>query len=380
MKRFLPARALTRILSAFVCSLAFMPSAASVALAADQPGSSASTLYLPQVSYQLPLLNQAVQSIEEKASAGAVFQAPVDAALDPAATNIYFIAQSSQGMGVFKTTINGGAVVSLTVGAPFTKPLGLDLSTDGQTIFVADPSVPVQSRFRRPQLAKGMLFRVAANGGPPVAIAGTECTAPRGLTVTQENGVDMIYFTGIDPHDDQPAVMKIPAAGGTLTVIDKGAPLVLPTSIAVSKEGLIYITDQASASGGTDSVFRIQQKHDHDDGSRSGAATAGAAQSVAAMPAGPLLSHRELLATVRGGNPAGIALTLDGSLLLVSSHDGTSSASQVLVINTTTLHKGIVNTVISANDASGGLHRAYNSSELVWVDLDGRIYVVRLKP
>jgi DNA-binding beta-propeller fold protein YncE len=369
MKRFFHPPALVRILALVLLSFASRPGAAAVALAAEPPNGPATNLYLPQVQAELPLLNQAVQSIEEKATAGTVFQAPVDATLDPAAKNIYFIANSARGMGVFKTSINGGTVVSLTVGAPFTQPLGVDISTDGQTIFVADSSVPAQSRFRRPQLAKGMLFRIPVGGGTPVAVAGTECTAPRGLTLTQENGVEMIYFTGIDPHDDQPAVMKIPAAGGTLTVIDKGAPLVLPTGIAVSKEGTIYISDQARATQGTDNVFRISQKHETDQSS-----------STATSPLDTASSHRELLATVRGGNPAGVALTQNGTLLLVSSHDDRLGASQVLVINTSTLHKGIVNTVIGTNDASGGLHRAYNSSEMVWVDLDGRIYVVKLKP
>lgn len=324
-------------------------------LAADAATSAENTVYVPQVKFELPVLNEAVKAIEPQASGGTTFQAPVDAALDPDAKNIYFIANSAQGMGVFKTAVNSSTVVSLSVGAPFTTPLGLDVSTDGQTIFVADPGATVQSRLRRPQLTKGMIFHLPATGGAPVAVPGTEGTAPRGLTLVHENGADMIYFTGVDPSDGQPAVMKMPATGGAFTLLDKGTPLVQPTGIVVSNAGLVYITDQASAPNGLGNVFQIKQQHADSTSSHD-----------SNHPAITLSSHRELLATVRGGNPAGVTLTQDQSLLLISSLDTNQGTSQVLVINTATRQQGIVNTVIGANTASGGLHRAYNGSMMVW--------------
>jgi hypothetical protein len=352
------------------------------ALAADPTSSVANTVYVPQVSYQLPLLNDAVKAIEPQANGGATFQAPVDAALDPDAKNTYFIANSAQGMGVFKSALNGSTVVSLTVGSPFTTPLGLDVSTDGQTIFVADPGAAVQSHLRRPQLTKGMIFRLAATGGAPVAVAGTEGTAPRGLTIVSENGADMIYFTGVDPTDAQPAVMKIPATGGTFTLLDKGSPLVQPTGIVVNKDGLVYITDQASAPNGLGNVFQIKQHHSDSNVGHDSSHPA-VALDADKTPLAMMNSHRELLATVRGGNPAGLTLTQDQSLLLVSSLDSAQGTSQVLVINMSTRQQGIVNTVISANTASGGLHRAYNSPLMVWcgstIGNSGTVFRVELK-
>jgi hypothetical protein len=357
-------------------------SGSGVALAADSATEAASTLYLPQLQYKLPLLNDAVKSIAPQANGGTTFQAPVDAALDPDAKNVYFIANSAQGVGVFKTSLSGSDVVSLTVGAPFTTPLGLDVSTDGQTIFVADPGATVQSRLRRPQLTKGQIFHLPATGGTPVAVPGTEGTAPRGLTIVNENGTDMIYFTGVDPSDGQPAVMKMPASGGTFTLLDKGTPLVQPTGIVVSNDGLVYITDQASAPNGLGNVFQIKQQHTH------GTANHDSNQPAVALDAAPLVtmnSHRELIATVRGGNPAGITLTQDQSLLLVSSLDTTQGTSQVLVINTSSRQQGIVNTVIGANTASGGLHRASKGSMMVWCGVtagsagQGIVFRVELK-
>ena len=169
-------------------------------------------------------------------------------------------------------------------------------------------------------------------------------TAPRGLTLIRENNADMIYFTGAAPEDGQPAVMKVPAGGGELTVLEKGGQLVEPVGIAVNGAGVIYVADQGAAGNGLGTVFQFNP-HDRLAGS----------------------SHAERLADrVRLGSPAGITLTADESLLLVSALHTIGGTSQVLVINTTTGGQGIVNQVIGVNQASGGLHRAHNNNELAW--------------
>lgn len=370
--------------AAALLTLLCIQSGSGVALAADSATSAENAVYVPQVKFELPVLNDAVKAIEPQANGGTTFHAPVDAALDPDAKNIYFIANSAQGMGVFKTAVNGNTVVSLTVGSPFTTPLGLDVSTDGQTIFVADPGAAVQSRLRSPQLTKGMIFHLPATGGAPVAVPGTEGTAPRGLTIVNENGVDMLYFTGVDPSDGQPAVMKMAASGGTFTLLDKGTPLVQPTGIVVSNAGLVYITDQASAPNGLGNVFQIKQQH-ADSNVNHDSNHPAVASDAETTPLVTMSSHRELLGTVRGGNPAGITLTQDQSLLLISSLDTTQGTSQVLVINTSSRQQGIVNTVIGANTASGGLHRAANGSMMVWCGVtagtggQGIVFRVELK-
>jgi hypothetical protein len=180
--------------------------------------------------------------------------------------------------------------------------------------------------------------------------------------VVKENNVDVIYFTGVDPADGQPAVLMIPAAGGALTVEEKGEGMVEPVGIAVSKTGAIYIADQAASGNGLGTLFRFKP---HTDGGRN--------------------SHSERLVDfVRMGAPAGITLTLDESLVLVSSLDTLGRTSQVLVVNTTTKAQGIVNKVIGVNRTSGGLHRAHNTNVMAWADVAtggegrGTIYRVRL--
>jgi hypothetical protein len=325
----------------------------SIAQAAPQTPASAdpapqggqTDLYLPLVTKGYPLLNDAVGAIEPVAEGG-LFHTPMDATPDPDATNIYFTAQSDQGAGVFRVPITGGTAVSITVGAPFSMPYGLAVSMNGQTIYVADPGVPMTSTViasggnqARQAVTTGALFRVPVTGGEPQIIAGTERTSPRGLEVTEENGVETLYFLGNHPDTGAPAVMKIPASGGTLAILLQGAPLVNPVHVSLLRNNVAWvITDDAASGNGLGSVFLLE---------RNGQVTT-------------LADH------VRMGAPAGVALTFDESLALVSTLDAQTGTSQVLAIDLTTREQGIITKVINVNHASGGLHRARNRNVMAW--------------
>ncbi|MFN8487511.1 MAG: hypothetical protein U0350_07970 [Caldilineaceae bacterium] len=303
------------------------------------------TAYLPIASKPYPLLNDIVNVIEPAAQGG-VFNTPLDATPDPAGTKIYFTAKSAHGAGVFSVPITGGNAVSITVGTPFSVPTGLAMSMNGQMIYVADPSVPMPSTIVasggnqvKQAVTKGALFRVPATGGTPQVIAGTERTSPRGLEVGQEKGEDMIYFLGNNPSNGEPAVMKIPASGGALTILHQGAPFVNPGGVSLNRANAVWlVTDDAASGNGLGSIFRLDAN---------GQITT-------------LADH------VLMGKPAGVALTFDESAALVSTLDPNTGTSQVLVINMTTGEQGIMNKVINVNHASGGLHRARNSTVMAW--------------
>lgn len=325
------------------------------------PRQAAAVIHLPIIQKERLLLNDAVSAIEPAAVGSRTgFHQPMDATPDPDGNQIYFTAMSASGAGVFSVPAAGGTVVTLTVGAPLTTPVGIAVSTDGQTLYLADTHAQINGTAA--MTMTGALFSLSSSGGAPTPIPGTAHTAPRGLTVVKENNVDVIYFTGVDPADGQPAVMRIPAAGGALTVEEKGEGMVEPVGIAVSKTGALYIADQAAAGNGLGTLFRFKP---HTDQGRS--------------------SHAERLADfVRMGAPAGITLTLDESLVLVSSLDTLGRTSQVLVVNTTTNAQGIVNKVIGVNRTSGGLHRAHNNNVMAWCGVtaggsgDGIVFRVRL--
>lgn len=256
-----------------------------------------------------------------------IFDVPFDVTPDPDANIFYFTASSPDGIGVFSVPALGGDTVALVVGAPFVAPKGIAINTDGQQLVVADPDA-------------GNLFIMPISGGTPVALPGSAGTMPKGLEVINEGGADQVYFSGVDPSDGQPAVLKLSLTGSDApTIIAKGEPLVEPGGIAITKAGVVYVADRAASGDGLGSVFKIE-------GSRIEA----------------------IASDFRAGDPVGATLTLDDAMLLVSAMHPTEQRAQVLAIELATGAQQIVTKVVGENAGSGGVHRAHNQNIFVWAD------------
>src|SRR5262245_45160833 len=85
---------------------------------------------------ELPLLNEAINTVTQVAAAKG--WPPFDAVPAPDAHFTYFTANGSSGPAVYKVASSGGTVTALASGAPLAAPWGLSISTDGQTLYVAD--------------------------------------------------------------------------------------------------------------------------------------------------------------------------------------------------------------------------------------------------
>jgi DNA-binding beta-propeller fold protein YncE len=269
---------------------------------------------------------------------------PWDAAPDPDGNIFYFTTSS----GVFSVPAAGGEIATLAQG--MVAPFGIGVSTDGQTIYVADP-------WSAGPAGNG-IFAIPAAGGDPAIVEGTFGTSPRALDVANENGADFLYFSGVNPADGAPAVFKILASGGFNSIaIFSGAPLVDPSGIAVTQTSEIFVIDRLAAGNGLGSVFHIN---------------------------GPDI---ETVATdIRtGAQLAGVALTQDESTLLVSQLDPDAGTAQVLLVNLESMTTNIVDAVINVNTSAGGLHRAHNVDTFAWIDSGGgseggQVYRVRGQP
>jgi hypothetical protein len=260
---------------------------------------------------------------------------PLDATPNSTGEMVYFIASGANGVGVFQVPMSGGAATIVKVGEPFVQPASLAMSSDDKWIFVADTEAQV-------------IFRLSLEDNSVEVLAATEGTAPKGLEVVPLNGEDQIYFTGQDLGDGQMAVFRIAPSGGEPVVIAKGAPFENLSGVTATEEGLVFVSDRGQQED-QGVIYRI------DDGIT------------------PIARNLNL------GNPAGLALTPDASVLAVSSLSNDGHA-QVVLINLSTLESSIFNRVIGENVSAGGLHRSHGSSEVVfaWADVEGdQVYKVK---
>lgn len=281
------------------------------------------------------------------ASQSGDFKSPRDSALTTDAKTIYFVADSSKGRGLFRVSGDGGAVTAVATAGVLTSPVGVAISSDNKSAYVADTAAG----------AGGEILVVNLADGAVGVLGGTEGTGASAVTVSSGGQGDTIYYTGVTLSTMEPAVFSVPAGGGSMpTVIASGAPLVRPSGIAVAKDGTIYVADNEATDADTGKVFRI---------------SSGAVE--------PLVD------AVITGDPAGVALTLDDSTLLVSSLDPATAHDQVVLVDVSTKKTSIFNAVIGANTAGGGVHRAADANVFAWADLSagsagsGLVYKITLK-
>jgi DNA-binding beta-propeller fold protein YncE len=281
---------------------------------------------------ELPLMNEAIDTVTQVASANG--WTPFDSVPAPDGQFVYFTANGSSGPAVYKVASTGGTVTTLASGVPFSAPWGLSISTDGQTLYVADLGAENASD-------GNAIFALPAGGGAPTRLEKTAGSRPNVPEVASENGVDMLYYSGFDPSDKQPAIFKLnPAQNEAATIVFKGAPLMWPSGVAVTKAGVVYVVDMDASGNDLGAVYRIQK---------------GTAEKLA-----------DQIRT--SGWIAGAALTLDESILLVSNLHTEKGTAQVLAVNVSTGKLGLINKGIASNTGAGGVHRAHRVNQFSWAD------------
>lgn len=291
----------------------------------------------------LPLLNEAIDTVTQVAAARG--WTPFDSVPSPDGQLVYFTANGTTGPAVYRVASTGSAVTAVASGAPFAAPWGLSISTDGETLYVADLGTESSPD-------GNAIFALPAGGGTPTRLEQTAGSRPNVPEVVDEHGVDMLYYSGFDPSDRQPAIFKLdPARDEAATVVFKGAPLVWSSGVAVTKAGVVYVVDMAAAGNELGAVYRIQQ---------------GVAEKLA-----------DKIRT--SGWIAGATLTLDESILLVSTLHLDEGTAQVLAINVSTGAVGLINKGIAANTGAGGVHRAHRVNQFSWADISAGL-PIRTRP
>jgi hypothetical protein len=219
----------------------------------------------------------------------------------------------------------------LYAGPGLVSPLDIEASRDGRTLYVAD--------FAGGNAGTGAIVVIPTSGGSARFVA--EGWSPRSVTVGRD---DDVYFSGVDPATGAAGVFAL--AAGSVRTVFAGAPLVDPSGIAVLSDGRVLVVDTRA----------------FDD--RTGPLVASEA-SVVLIERG----RASLFATgFASGFPAGIALTLDESQLIVSGQgrDRSDTVWLIDVAHPDRKAKSMTDSFSRFQDAAAGLKRAHDRNTFVF--------------
>jgi sugar lactone lactonase YvrE len=280
----------------------------------------------------------------------------LDATPDPAGITLYFTAVDTATAlaGVYKAPADGSATTPVVVlaGAPFAAPFGIAISSDGKTLYVADPGATDATT----KLDHGVIFAMPIAGGTPTVLAGSEGLSARSLELSVEAGNDVLYFAGSDKATGARGVYKLPTAGGAATdIAATGVTWVDPCGIAVAADGTVYVSDTTGAATRKAVIVKV--------------GSGGVGSS--------------LVSDLNVGYPAGVALSKDGKSLFVSALDPAKHTDVLLQFDVSNgMQTMALSTGIDTLTESAGLHRARSVDVFAFADSStlaggGQVFVVK---
>jgi len=220
------------------------------------------------------------KTIEKVATGG--FSSPTDAVASPDGREFYFAAHDDANEpAIFKVAASGGTAEAMASGDPLETPLGLVLSCDGKTLFVADIGGE-----------NGGVLSLATSGGAVSDLGATGLVRPGGLAMGPD--CKTLFATG-RTDDGQPALFKLATTGGVATAVWVGEPLESPTGLHVDGDGVAWVMDhRAAGASGEGVLFAIPE-----DGS----------------------AAKEVISDLRMGTFGGVSLTAGGGVAVMPTVD-----------------------------------------------------------
>jgi DNA-binding beta-propeller fold protein YncE len=309
----------------------------------EKPGMSAEPGDEPESESSGPAINAAAHD--------ETIRSPLDATPSPKGERVYYTAfrhsEDEEVPGVFVTDAHGGgAIEMLAEGAPLTSPVNISISLDGQMLYVADTASGDKGR--------GAVLSLAANGGTPAVLPGTEDYSPAGLAIAELKGAEYLFFTGRHPDSGEAGVFRIDPAGGVADTVASGGPLSDPSGVVVSAGGDAYVVE-ANTEASSARVLRVR------DGMVEG-----------------------FVEDIGVGFPAGIALTKDDSTLLISGLDPMTRRDVVYIVDVASGKLSKLTKTVGEFSEPAGLHRAHEANVLAWADSQaesyGTVYTIKLDP
>jgi len=212
----------------------------------------------------------------------------MDAVASPDGRTFYFTAWDDQKQpALFQVSSKpGSTATALAAGDPLEAPIGLVMSCDGKTLFVADMGGE-----------GGGILQADASGGAPSWLPAGGLVRPGGIAMGPD--CNSLFATG-RMTDGTPALFQVPVAGGDARVVYQGAPLTSPTGLHVDSLGVAWVMDHhAQGPDGAGVLFAIPS-----DGSKADVVVSG----------------------LRMGTPGGVSLTAGGDTAVMPTRDADGNA------------------------------------------------------
>ena len=216
------------------------------------------------------------------------FSSPTDAVASPDGKTFYFAAFDDQrAPTIYQTSADGSSgAEAIATGDPLNMPIGLVLSCDGSSIYIADMGGD-----------DGAILSTSSAGGAIASLGATSIVQPGGLAMGPD--CKTLYATG-HTSDGRPALFSIATGGGGASIVYAGAPLVSPTGLHVDDKGVAWVMDhRATGDGGEGVLFAIPS-----DGSAANVIASG----------------------LRMGTPGGVSLTASGGTAVMPTRDADGHA------------------------------------------------------
>jgi DNA-binding beta-propeller fold protein YncE len=192
------------------------------------------------------------QNVTQVAAGG--FHSPTDAVASLDGSTFYFAAFDDAGEPALFSTASqaGSAAQPLATGAPLQLPVGLVLSCDGGTVYIADLG---DEDVEDPPARVGGIYAQSTAGGAITDLGVTGLESPGGLAMGPD--CETLYATA-RTADGAPALFSLPVGGGAATAIYTGEPMIAPTGLHVDADAVAWVMDHlAEGPDGDGVLFRI---------------------------------------------------------------------------------------------------------------------------
>jgi hypothetical protein len=231
------------------------------------------------------------------------FSSPTDAVASPDGATFYFAAYDDDKQpAIFKTSSDAGSSAERIAGGhPLGAPMGLVLSCDGDTLFIADLATTDADG-----TTAGDILALPTTGGTAARLHVKGLASPTGLAM----GADCktLHITG-RADDGKPTLFTLSTAGGSASIVYTGDPLERPTGLHVDTDGVAWVMDhRAVGAEGTGVLWAITA-----DGT----------------------SITEVASGLRMGTPGGVSLTAGGGTAVMPTRDA-EGAGQLTTVNIAT--------------------------------------------